>query len=160
MTPRRLPGLRLYAGAPARAAARLQRLAARLALRGPVRLLVCGNRFDPYALAYDLARHTGEYHVLLAERIALARAETAHQWLALLGRTPADGLPILASDLLAPLHDEDLPGREADDLIFQGLLELRRLAAAGPVAVSAAPDPARPGLYAALLRECATVRAC
>lgn len=154
------PGLRLYTGAPGRAAARLERLAAGLALRGPVRLLVFGNRFDPYALAYQIARRGGDVHTVLEERLCIARAETAHQALALLQRTPADGTPTLLSDLLAPLQDEDLPGREADDLLFQGLGELRRLKAPGPLAASATLDAARPGLYAALLRAADSLRTC
>ncbi|TAK12353.1 MAG: hypothetical protein EPO32_08665 [Anaerolineae bacterium] len=154
------PGLKLIAGPPSRAAARLERLAAGLALRGPVRMLVCGNRFDPYELAYIIAHRSGDYHEILDERITLARAETAHQWLSLLQHTPADGVPALVGDLLAPLHDEDLPVREADDLLFQGLRELRRVWAACPVVASAAPGPARSGLFAVLRRECATVRIC
>jgi hypothetical protein len=139
---------------------RWQRLAAGLALRRPVRLLVFGNRFDPYALAYDLARRTGEYQDILAQRIVLARAETPHQALALLQRTPAAPIPTLAGDLLEPFHDEDLPAAEADDLWSQVLLELRRLSAAAPLVVSAAPSPARPGLFAALARAADAVRRC
>ncbi|TAK10708.1 MAG: hypothetical protein EPO32_14325 [Anaerolineae bacterium] len=152
--------LRLITGPARRTAQRWHRLSAALALRGPVRLLVFGNGFDPYLLAYDVARRTGDYHEVLWHHIRMARAETAHQMLALLQRTPDAQQPILMGDFLEPLHDEDLPASEADDLLFLSLLELKRLRAAGPVILSASPNPARPGLFAAVVRMASAIRWC
>jgi hypothetical protein len=68
----------------------------------------------------------------------------------LLKQTPSDRTPSLILDLLAPFHDESVPEREMDQLLFEAILELRRLSREAMVVVSAHAGKNRPRLLKAL----------
>jgi enoyl-CoA hydratase/carnithine racemase len=138
-------------------------MAARLALRGPVRVLDGGNCFNAYICSRSIARAlwaSGGGTARLPEilgRIRVARAFTAYQALALLAQTPASPHPTLALDLLATFYDENVPVEEALQMVEQCAGRLRRLSRGAPVAVSAAPPPAAAAGREALLE---TLEAC
>jgi hypothetical protein len=118
---------------------RLLDLAARLALRGPLVLLDCGNRANPYPLVKELRRLTRDPLRALGN-IQSARAFTCYQVVALLEQAldkgPA-GQPMLIFDLLSTFYDENVTLAECRRLL-EGCLE--RIAAAScfaPVVVSA-----------------------
>jgi hypothetical protein len=66
----------------------------------------------------------------------LARAFTCYQMVALLNQTPAQPLPTLVLDLLATFYDESVPGVESRRLLQACILQLQRLNAQAPVAIS------------------------
>jgi hypothetical protein len=122
------------------------------ALRQPVRMLLGGNDFPVYEIAYALAARFGDVYTILEEGITLSRAETGYQLAELLRQTPTAPTVTLAADLLSPLMDEGLRDKEAGELLFACLLELRRMGKAAPVYISAAQPKARPHLLMALTR--------
>jgi len=134
-----LPRLSLVLGAHAAAVPMLE-LAARLAARGPLRVLDGGNRFNVYPEARSLRRLTADSAAALA-RIQLARAFTCYQMLTLLGESPAVVCPTLALDFLATFYDENVPLRESARLLNLALVELRRLSQDAPVVISARRPP-------------------
>lgn len=128
---------------------------ARLALRGPLRVLDGGNCFRGHQLARELRRHSTHLEDAL-ERVQIARAFTCHQVLTLLGNTPAGPLPTLALDLLSTFYDESVNLGERRRLLLACREHLQRLSCSAPVLVSAAPPrPAQPGELLALLAEVA-----
>lgn len=127
-----------------------QALMVQAALQRPLRLLVGGNRFSVYDLAYALAARTGEYEEIMQQRIHLARAETCYQMLELLMATETLPLLTLVTDLTSSFYDPGVPEREIDQLFFHCIAEMRRLSRAAPLVLSASPDPARPRLLRAL----------
>jgi hypothetical protein len=142
-----IPGNLLLVVAPRAGGAILLDLAARLARRGPLRLLDGGNRLDVYALNLAVARaldrggpggSPGSLREVL-ERIQLARAFTCYQLVALLRDTPAAGTPTIVLDLLATFYDESVPAVESRRLLRTCIVHLARLNRAAPVAVSARP---------------------
>lgn len=142
-----VPGNLLLVVAPRAGGAILLDLAARLARRGPLRLLDGGNRLDVYALNLAVARALeggapggprGSLREVL-ERIQLARAFTCYQLAALLRDTPAEGMPTIVLDLLATFYDESVPAVESRRLLRTCLVHLARLNRAAPVAVSVRP---------------------
>jgi hypothetical protein len=129
---------------------RMHALIVELALLGPVKLLIGGNRYDHYGINYALAAATSHYEYILDNHIRFSRAETCYQIVELLKQTPADRTPCLVLDLLAPFHDESVPEREIDQLLFEAILELRRLGQGAMVTVSAHAGKNRPRLLKVL----------
>jgi hypothetical protein len=129
---------------------RMHALIVELALTGPVKILIGGNRYDHYGINYALAAATSHYEYILDAHIRLSRAETCYQMVELLKQTPSDRTPSLILDLLAPFHDESVPEREMDQLLFEAILELRRLSREAMVVVSAHAGKNRPRLLKAL----------
>jgi hypothetical protein len=121
-----------------------------LALAGPVRVLIGGNRYDHYGINYAVAAATSHYEYILDAHIRLSRAETCYQMVELLKQIPADRTPSLVLDLLAPFHDESVPEREINQLLFEAILELRRLSHEATVTVSAQAGQNRPRLLKVL----------
>jgi hypothetical protein len=120
---------------------------ARLAWRGPLRILDGGDRFKAHIVARTLRRVTigDSLHFQAAlTRILLARAFTCYQLVTLLENTPADPTPTLVLDLLTTFYDESVPLRESQRLLDICIAHLKRLSAQGPLAVSARP-PKIPG---------------
>ncbi|HSF83283.1 MAG TPA: hypothetical protein VLA49_18735 [Anaerolineales bacterium] len=113
----------------------LLHMVARLALRGPLRVLDSGNRFNAYTVAQSLRRHTGQVEAALA-RIRIARAFTCYQVAALLAETPALPASTLVLDLLATFRDESVPLWERRRLLEACLDHLRRLASQAPLLAS------------------------
>jgi hypothetical protein len=142
---------RLISGSPADTTLYLRRCLVRLAVRGPVRWLLCGNYLDLQQLNYAVARQAGaNYHRVLENNIAMSRAETCYQAVALLRKTQAATTPTFVSDLLLHFYDDKVRDDEASELFIQGVLALKQLSQAGPVIVSASPSTERTQLYAML----------
>jgi len=129
---------------------RMQALIVELALAGPVKLLIGGNRYDHYGINYALATATSHYEYILDSHIRLSRAETCYQMVELLNQTPADQTPSLILDLLMPFQDESVPEPEINQLLFKAILELRRLSRDATVLVSANKSQDRPRLLKVL----------
>jgi hypothetical protein len=118
-------------------------LAARLALRAPLRVLDGGNCFNAYIVALALRQHTQDVSAVM-ERIHVARAFTCYQILTLLQETRATPVATLVLDLLATFRDENVPDAERRRLLGICLERLRRLAVAAPLVVSVSPDSGPP----------------
>jgi hypothetical protein len=118
-------------------------LAARLALRGPLRVLDGGNCFNAYIVAQALRLHMPDVNPVL-ERITVARAFTCYQMLTLLQETPVQPVPTLVLDMLATFRDENVPEVERRRLLLICLERLQRLAVVAPLLVSASTDGGPP----------------
>ncbi|MCH7663418.1 MAG: hypothetical protein IH859_06070 [Chloroflexi bacterium] len=147
------PNLYLMAGERAHIGRRMHTLIVQSALAGPVRVLIGGNRFDLYSIAYALAAQVGDrfYHIL-ENHITLSRAEICPQIVELLLETETRPVTTLVTDFLTPFYDDGFPDSEVDNLLFDSILELRRLSTQAPVIVSAHPAPPRLRLFHALER--------
>jgi hypothetical protein len=128
---------------PRRAIRPLLGLAARLALRAPLRVLDGGNCFNAYVVAMVLRQSTDDIDAAL-ERIHVARAFTCYQMTVMLEESPAAPIATLVLDMLATFRDENVPVVERRRLLKGCLERLQRLAAAAPVMVSASPDGGPP----------------
>jgi len=136
---------------------RMLDLAARLALRGPLYMLDCGNRSNMYRVARELRGLTGDPAGML-KNIRLSRAFTCFQVYALLEKlVPEAGVPVLVMDLLSTFMDESVQAAESA-LIFTRTLDcIERTSRVAPVVVSAKPllsiSSPRLGLLAELKRR-------
>jgi hypothetical protein len=149
LLPDLLPGHWLLVVAPRAANALMMELLARLARRGPVRIVDGGDRFRAHNIARSLRRAAGGKHPDLYEalqRIHLARAFTCYQMVTLLEELAAppekmrpELLPTLALDLLTTFYDENIPLKESQRLLEICLGHLNTLSSQGPLAVSVRP---------------------
>ncbi len=123
-----------------RHAAREQATAAiaALALRGPVTVLDNGNRFQPYRVARLLRMETTQVEQA-AQRLAVRRAFTCYQTMALLESTPSLREPYVVLDLLATFFDEGVRPQECLRIVAACLRELDRLKARAPILLTLAP---------------------
>ncbi len=128
----------------------LSELAARLALKGSVRVLDGGNRFNIYPVAKALRRRTARMEEALG-RITISRAFTCYQLQSLLEETPAEEPPALLVDMLATFLDENVPYGEALRLLSACLPHLRRLAESAMLVISVKPIPSIAASRAPLL---------
>ena len=128
---------------PQRSIRPLLGLAARLALRAPLRVLDGGNCFNAYVVAMALRVHTIDVDSAL-DRIRVARAFTCYQMVTLLAETPATPVATLVLDLLATFRDETVPEAERRRLLQGCLQRLQLLATSAPLLVSASPDSGPP----------------
>lgn len=117
---------------------------ARLALIGPVQVIVGGNRFDVHKLARVIRRHTVQLDETL-ERIQQARPFTCYQAITLLSDTQPT-TPLIAIDLLATFYDESISDAESVRLVNMVVMHLQRLGQQAPVLVTLRPSATRPGL--------------
>lgn len=119
---------------------RLLDLTARLALRGPLLLLDCGNRANPLAIVRELRRLTADPLAAL-QHVRVSRAFTCYQVVALLEQVGglSNPQPILVFDLLATFYDESIPFAEGRQLLERCFACLTRLCRAAPLLVSARP---------------------
>lgn len=141
---------------------RLLELAARLALRGPLLLLDCGNRANPLPVVRELRRLTMDPVRSLAN-IQTARAFTCYQVLALLEQTCARQVrePVVIFDLLASFYDESVRYDEGQRLLTAALGHVHGLLAGAPVMVSVRPPPSDfPERAAFVQRVCAEADQC
>lgn len=122
------------------AANQLLNLAARLAVRGPLLLLDCGNRANPLPLARELRRLTPD-PVRALHNIHAARAFTCYQAAALLDQAASlpQPQPVLIFDLLATFYDEDIAYAESRRLLEQALDCIAQVRHSAAVVVSARP---------------------
>jgi hypothetical protein len=125
------------------AAGRLLELAARLALRGPLLLLDCGNRANPLPLVRELRRLTPDPLRALGN-IQVARAFTCFQVTALLEQVAffPTQQPLLIFDLLATFYDESVSCAEGRRLLERSLRCIRHVRRSAPVLISARTPPA------------------
>jgi hypothetical protein len=114
-------------------------LVARLALSGPVRVLVGGNRFDAHHMARLVRRHTIRLDETLA-RIHLARPFTCYQTITLLEQTTGD-MPLVCLDLLTTFYDDAVSLPERIRLTRIAVTHLCRCRAQVPVLVTLRPPP-------------------
>lgn len=122
---------------------RLLELAARLALRGPLLLLDCGNRANPLPVARSLRRLTPD-PLRAMGNIQVARAFTCFQVQALLEQVaffPAQQ-PLMILELLATFYDESVSYAEGRRLLEQSLRCVSQVRRAAPVLISARQPPA------------------
>ena len=120
--------------APRQVVPQMMTMLATLALRGRVVVVDGGNRFDGYALARELRRHTTQVQDAL-KRILLSRAFTCYQTMALLAKLPVDGTPVVVLDLLATFRDENVNWGKRQRLLGNSLDFLKRISESAPVAV-------------------------
>ncbi len=131
----------------------------RLALIGPVQIIVGDNRFN----AHQLARIIRQYTVQLDEtldRIHQARPFTCYQMLHLLKETQTV-TPLVVLDVLNTFYDESLSDAESIRLFSQACKRLAQISQATPVLVTGRPPPAivgqRQGLSTTLQRTADSV---
>lgn len=126
-----------------------QELVDRLALRGEVYVIVGGNRFSMERLPLLLSRQP---HLLeqALQRIRITRAETCYQLLDALEHTYPYQCPLVVTDILSSLTDDDIDDAEAARLLAACIHNLHRLSEFEPVLVSAALPPRRPHLLETL----------
>ena len=126
-----------------------------LALRGPVRVLDAGNRFDPYRVSRAVRRQTPQLDQILG-RILVARAFTCYQVITLLQQTPDTPEPKLILDLLATFYDESVSYKESYRLLQIAIRTLLHLRHQAPIIISSRsrPETERAGLLQ-LLRHTA-----
>jgi hypothetical protein len=113
---------------------------ARLALRGPVRVLDGGNHFDAHGIARALRSKTHHLQPAL-QRIQVARAFTCYQVITLLQETPSSATPTLVLDLLTTFYDENVPMPERLRLLQECLEQLQRLSRLATVVITVVPQP-------------------
>ncbi len=118
-------------------------LVARLALAGPARVLVGGNRFDARQLARVIRRHTTRLDETLG-RIELARPFTCYQVIALLEQTTGD-VPLIFLDMLATFYDDAVQPAESVRLARTAVSHLQRCQQQAPVLVTLRPTPPAAG---------------
>jgi hypothetical protein len=113
-------------------------LAARLAVRGPLRVLDGGNQFNAIPVARTIRRYTSDLTNVLQD-ILLARAFTCYQMASLIADSPSGAAPTLVLDLLATFYDENVSLGDSRRLLAGCLLKLQRMGQTGPVIVGAQP---------------------
>jgi hypothetical protein len=136
-----LPNQFVLIVAPHAAHLQMLDLAARLAVRGPLRVLDGGNQFNPLPVARTMRRYTARLEEALVS-IQLSRAFTCHQMVALLSESSSEAIPTLVLDMLSTFYDEAVPLVESQRLLEVCLVHLGRLSHGAPVVVSARPPAA------------------
>lgn len=122
-----------------------QELVNRLALRGEVYVIVGGNRISLERLPL-LLQHQPRLLEQATQRIRVTRAETCYQLLDAFEHTSPSQCPLVVTDLLHTLSDEDVQDVEAERLLAACLRHLSRLSQFEPVLVSAAYSSEKPRL--------------
>lgn len=110
-------------------------LSAWLAIKGNLRVLDAGNRFNAYPVAQAIRRQHQNPRVVL-ERIRLSRAFTCYQVDVLLEEWLPQPHPTLVFDLLATFYDENVNLPESQRLLRQVIWRLQQLSKLAPVVVS------------------------
>lgn len=156
-----LPNELLVVFGPHAGGARMLDLAARLALRGPLYILDCGNRSNMYHVARTLRPLTSDPAAML-KNIRLSRAFTCYQVLSLLEKLrPEAGIPVLILDLLSTFMDESVHLDESVMLFEKTLRCIQNASRVTPVVASAKPllsiSSPRLVLLAQLKRQAAQV---
>jgi hypothetical protein len=147
-------GFHLLVGSPAVVSLHARRLLVRLAARQPVRWLMCDNYVDLQPLFYDVVQRAGRnYADILQKNIIISRAETCYQVVALLRKTEPAGIPTIVTNMLPRFYDEQVPEKEAAEILGDTILALKRLSQAGPVGVTAFSGNQRPELYTELVEN-------
>ncbi len=130
-----------------------QELADKVAIQGPLRLILGGNRYSVDRLPILLGDQAHRIYEVL-NRIQLTRAETAYQMLHALETTPAQSAPIFITDFLDSFYEEGLDLAEVTRLVRRCLGHMQRLNARAPLFISAAFSDERPSLREMLQAHC------
>ena len=134
-----LPNELLVVFGPHAMSGRMLDLSARLALRGPVYILDCGNRSNMYHVAKALRSLTDDPAGAL-QNIRLSRAFTCYQVLSLLEKLkPEPGIPVLILDLLGTFLDESVKVDESVFIFKKALRCIKDTSRVTPVVTSAKP---------------------
>ncbi len=150
-------GFRFITGSPVLLPLHMNRLMIRLAVRQPIRWLMCGDFVNLQSLIYGIAQRDGEnYHAIL-KNILIARAETCYQVVALLRKTKATCVPTFISDLLLHFYTDDIHTSEVKRLFAESLRALNQISQEGPVIVSASGRMENPQLHHLLCQNAGRV---
>lgn len=114
------------------------KIAARVALAGPVHILDIGNQFDAYYVARLIRRQVEGVDKVLSQ-IQVARAFTCFQAVALFEQVAFTDRPTLVLDLLATFYDDSVSLNESQRLLQIVLGHLKRLCQTAPVVLSLYP---------------------
>lgn len=149
------PGSWILVAGPRAIRATMLTFIARLAERGPVRVLDCGNQFNAYPVARQVR---GSFDAL--GRISISRAFTCYQVVAALEKAVCLPGPFIALDLLSTFCDENVNFAERRRLLERCLPQIARLSENSGGAISTRGDPpavASPGteILLAILRSAA-----
>ena len=128
----------------------VQELTDHFAIRGPLRVVVGGNRFSFERLPLHILEHPDQLEEIL-DTIEITRGETCYQLLHALQKTPDSSLPLIVMDILQSFYDENLTEKEVDWVLKDSIHNLQRLSRSAPVLVSASVHPSRPHLLDLLL---------
>ncbi len=116
-----------------------------LALLGPLRIILGGNRYTVQYLPLMLSNRVIDIYGVI-ENIHISRAETCYQMLDALKKTHPSKEPLLMMEMLAPFYDENLSSGEVKGLLSRCVAILKQISLAAPVFISADPDDERPEL--------------
>ncbi len=122
-----------------------QELVHQFAARGELRLLLGGNRFSLERLPLILDDQVYRNSEVL-ERLWVSRGETCYQLLDALQKTPNTPAPLLLTDMLQTLYEEELTDSEVQRVLQDCIKEVQRLCQTAPVVLSASFHDERPQL--------------
>jgi hypothetical protein len=128
------PGKWILVAGPNAVRTTMLTLIARLAERGPVNVLDCGNQFN----AYQIARHV-RGHVEMLLRISVSRAFTCHQVTSAIEKEACQPMPFIALDFLSTFCDENVNFAERRRLLERCLPHIARLSEKAGGAISIHP---------------------
>jgi len=131
----------LVLAGPFAASQTMLEFAAHLALRGAVKVLDGGNRFNAYTVARVLRSLDAKDLMQALARIEVARAFTCYQMTAMLESAIPQKIPTLVIDLLDTFYDESAALDERIRLARRSAAHLQRLSRQAPVVVSLRPPP-------------------
>lgn len=141
--------------APALAAA-MQELINRMALQGPVRVILGNNRLNLDLVPLTLGEQAGRAYEVL-DNLRISRAETCYQMKDVLAHLEPDPSPVVVSGFLHPFDEKNLAPSEVHMLLEHCLESLHRANRSAPVILSAGPVKEHPELLP-LLEQSIDVR--
>jgi len=128
----------------------VQELTDHFAIRGPLRVVVGGNRFSFERLPMQLLEHPQRLEEVL-DQVEITRGETCYQLLHALQKTPESTNPLIVMDILQSFYDENLTEKEVDWVLKDSIQNLQRISRSAPVLVSASLRTSRPRLLEQVL---------
>jgi len=128
------PGSWILVAGPRTIRKTMSTFVARLAERGPVRVLDCGNQFNAYYVARQVRGH---FDVL--QRISVSRAFTCYQVVATLEKATCGQAPFIMLDLLSTFYDENVNFAERRRLLERCISQITRLSTQSGGAISIHP---------------------
>ena len=128
------PGSWILVAGPRTMRTTMQLFIARLAERGPVRVLDGGNQFNAYLISRQLHGRPN-----LLDRINISRMFTCYQVLASLEKAPELPMPLIMLDFLRTFYDESIPFHERRRLVLRCIPHLQRLSLPAGGAISIQP---------------------
>lgn len=148
------PGKWILVASPHAIRATMLTFIARLAERGPLQVLDCGNQFNAYHVARQVQ---GRLDAL--KRIKISRAFTCHQVTSSLEKAACQPGPVIVLDFLSTFCDENIYFAERRRLLERCLPHIARLSEKSGGAVSFHPPAVRSSgteLMCAILKTAAS----